>query len=793
MLKNFIKISFRSLKRNRLFSLINIFGLAFGLSVCLLIIFYIKDELSYDKYNSKFNRIYRVNSEMKYNGTTTLFAICPPPLGQALVRNFPEVESSVRFSLATNMRFKNETDEFEENKVAYCDSSLFNIFSFHLLEGDAKSALVEPKTIILSESTARKYFNSTNVVGKTITLDNDHSIYKVTGIIADIPEQSHFHFDLILSMASLDESKEDNWQALNYNTYILLRSNTDTVGFEKKISDFFRKSLANSNFDVNAFEKSGNYFGISLMPLKDIHLKSNRFRELDANSDIQYVYIYAAIAILILVLACVNFMNLSTARSTNRAREVGVRKVLGSSKKYLVLQFLCESLILTSAAIILAIIIARLLLPTFNELSGKNLTITIDTLKWLFPSIIILILIVGCSAGLYPAFFLSSFNPATVLKGKVSTGFKGFRLRSALVVLQFSISIFFIISTLIVFNQLNYIQSKNLGYGRNNILIVKNTSDIANPEIFKQEVKKIPGVLDATLTSFLPTSNNRWPRAIFANRNTSIQSEFWTVDADYINTLGIQMVKGRNFDSQMLTDSSGIIINQTAANQLGISDDPTNRILYCDTVKYHVIGVVRDFNFNSLRENISPVAMVLSHDWRSSLSIKVKNDKILDVLKSVQDKWNGFSRLKEMNYSFMDDDFNRIYSSEVRIGKTFTSFTALSILIACLGLFGLAVFASEQRTKEIGIRKILGADVSTILGLLTRDFILLVIISSIISSPLAWWVMKKWLEGFAYRDNIKWWVFLIGNLSAIVIAAISVSIQSIRAALVNPVISLKTE
>jgi putative ABC transport system permease protein len=483
-------------------------------------------------------------------------------------------------------------------------------------------------------------------------------------------------------------------------------------------------------------------------------------------------------------------MNLSTARSANRAREVGVRKVLGSSRKYLIAQFLSESIMVTLAATIIAVFAAWAILPLFNQIAGKSLAITAHTFTWLLPAMLIIIIVVGVLAGSYPAFFLSAFQPIHVLKGKLSTGFKGGFLRSFLVVFQFSISIFLIVGTIVIYNQLTYIRNKDLGFNRSQVLIIKN-ANAGDPKILKQQVKEIPGILDATLTHYLPTSNLSALNYVSSGSSKNIETQFWPVDADYISTMGMKVIRGRNFNEQFLSDSSSVIINETMAKMIGYKGDPAAKIK--DGKDYKIIGVVKDFNFNSLRDNITPVMLVMKDDWMASLSVRLNTANLPALMQQVQNKWKALQPNLQFEYSFMDEDFNALYNNEQRMGKIFIIFTTLAIIIACLGLFGLAAYAAEQRNREIGIRKVLGAEVGAIVAMLSKDFIKPVFISIIIASPLAWLIMQKWLEGFAYRQNFQWWVIAVTGLGALAIAFITVSYQSIRAALVNPVDSLRSE
>jgi putative ABC transport system permease protein len=800
MLKNIIKTAFRSLLKNKGFTFINVLGLALGLATCLLIVFYVFDELSYDHYNIKADRIYRVNMDLKYGGTVSSFAVAEPPLAAALMSNFPGVEKATRMIQSVGTQFKKGNEHISESKVVYADPNIFDVFTLPFIAGDPKTALSGPHTIVLSERAAQKYFGHIDVVGKNMFIVNENAAYKITGVMRNMPEQSHFYVDYFLSSASLPSSKSDNWNSFSYNTYILFRPGVDPKKFEASLNTLMRQHFGLDNYAK--FEKGGNYIKHNLTALTDIHLRSNRQYELGQNSSITYVYIFSAIALFVLLIACINFMNLSTARSANRAREVGVRKVLGSSRKDLILQFISESLLVTFFATIIAVLGAWLLLPFFNQMSGKDLTLSAQLLGWLFPILMVIIIVVGVLAGSYPAFYLSAFQPISVLKGKLATGFKGSNFRNFLVVLQFSISIFLIISTLVIYNQLNYIQHKNLGYNRSQVMVIKNMDVIDDAQTLKQEIKQIPGVANATLSSFIPTGSFRQPDAVFTNRvpdaKNALFTEIWPIDEDYLNTMGMGLAMGRNFSKGLKSDSSCVIINQTAARMLGYSNNPLNKKLYRhdDASKsmkeYTVIGVVKDFNFSSLRDNITPVVMLLGQD-KGALSVKINAKNMVPYIAKIENRWNLVSPNLRLEYSFMDQDFDATYRIEQRTGKLFLSFTVFALIIACLGLFGIAAYAAEQRNREIGIRKVLGANVSTVMALLSKDFIKLVLISIIIAAPLAWLAMHKWLEGFAYRQNIQWWVFAVTALGAIAIAFITISFQSVKAALANPIESLRSE
>ncbi|MDP9081483.1 MAG: ABC transporter permease [Bacteroidota bacterium] len=807
MIKNYIKTAFRGLMKNKGFTFINVFGLALGLATCLLIVFYVFDELSYDKFNTKADRIFRINNEIKFGGNEGSYAVSPPPTAAALKSDFPEIEHVARFRDRGGNQVKKGSKNIVEDRMVYADNSIFDIFTLPFVDGSKSNALTDPHTVVITEKMALKYFDRTNVVGQTLTF-NDTSLYKVTGVIKELPKQSHFHFDFFISMPTLNESKEDNWFSANFNTYILLKDGADVKRLSAKLPGFIRKHAGPQlqriiHLSFDKLEQSGNYFRFTLTPLTDIHLHSVSVAELEANSDIKYVYIFSAVAILILLIACVNFMNLSTARSSNRAREVGVRKVLGSPRKHLIAQFLTESILVTLFATLIALLAAWLLLPVFNKMSGKELVVTGQILSWLLPVLLLIIVVIGCLAGSYPALYLSAFQPIEVLKGKIAAGFKGGVFRSVLVVFQFCISIFLIIGTLVIYNQLKYIQSKDLGYNRDHVMIVRNVWSLGNSaKAFKQEVQKLAGVQNASLSGALPTGGYGNSSSLFKDpvidQKRAILAQIWPIDEDYLPTLGIKMVAGRNFSKEMVTDTAALVINEAAAKMLGFSD-PLNQPLYKPMdndakvmKKYTIVGVMKNFNYRSLKEDITPLIFTLDED-RGAVTVRIRSTNIPAIIQQIKNKYNSFSPTQEFNYSFMDEDFDAIYRSEQRIGTISVAFTSLAIVIACLGLFGLAAYAAEQRIKEIGIRKVLGANISTIVGMLSKDFIMLVLLAIVLATPLAFWAMHSWLQGFAYRQNIQWWVLALAGGGAITIAFVTISFQSIKAALTNPVKSLKSE
>jgi putative ABC transport system permease protein len=808
MFRNYLKVALRNLWKNKGFSAINIIGLAVGIAVCLLITLYVIDELRYDKYNEKADRIYRVDGDIQFGGNHFILAVAADPMGPTLKKDFPQVEQYVRFRGYGGFLVKKGTQNVQEDKVIYADSTLFDVFTLPIIEGDPKTALTAPHSIVITESVAKKYFNTTaNVVGKNFII-NDTGNYKITGVIKDVPKQSHFRYDFFVSLSSSEESRQNNWVSNNFNTYIVLKKGTDPKALEAQFDALVEKYVgpqvkAFLNMDMEGFKKSGNFDRYLLTPLLQIHLRSNKVAELGANSNIQYVYIFSAIAIFILLIACVNFMNLSTARSANRAKEVGVRKVLGSFKKDLIRQFLMESMLVSFIALLLALIIAWLLLPYFNQLSSKDIHLSFISVPLLLPTLVSITLVVGLLAGSYPAFYLSSFNPAQVLKGKLSGGFKRSWLRSGLVVFQFWISIVLIIGTVVIYKQLQYIQSIDIGFNRNQVLVVKNTYALGTQaKAFMQEIKKLPDVQNATMTDYLPTSGSRSDSPLFAdatlNQKGAVSAQIWQVDENYIPTLGMQMKLGRNFSTQFLTDSTGIIINEAAAKLLGFKD-PLNKPLYYlneinskNVTTYHIVGVVKNFNFNSLRENVTPLALMYG-EQNGSISFRISTGNAASLISKIEATYKKMAPGQPFAYTFMDEDFNSIYNAEQQVGNISITFSILAIVIACLGLFGLVTYAAEQRIREIGIRKVLGASVSNIVSMLSMDFLKLVFIASVIAFPFAWYFMNNWLQDFAYRINISWWIFAVAGIVALLIALITVSIQAIRAAMMNPVKSLRTE
>jgi putative ABC transport system permease protein len=808
MLKNYFKTAWRNLRKEKGFSAINIFGLAVGLATCLLITLFVIDELSYDKFNEHADRIYRVDCDLHINGSALNGTFSPPPMGPSLLKDYPQIENIVRMQARQVMYVKKGDETLVEHSTVLADSSFFEVFTFPLIAGDPHTALREPHTMVISEDMAKKYFGSDEAVGKNLLIDNKTN-FKITGVMRNMPAQSHFHFDFIRAMSEDEDSRSIYWLNNNPTTYILAkpgvtpaRINADLALTVTKYIGPQLQTAVHSTLEDMA--KHGDYFRYTVTPLTNIHLYSNIKGEFEANGNIRYVYIFTIVGILILLVACVNFMNLSTARSAGRAKEIGVRKVLGSLRGNLVYQFLVESVLTSFIALILSLLFVWVALPYLNHLAAKKMTMWPILEKNGIPLLVLGSVVVGMIAGSYPALYLSGFRPIQVLKGKLSTGFRNGWLRNSLVVFQFTTAIVLIIGTLVIYSQLNYIRNRELGYNRDQVLILKNTYPLnEHAKEFRDEALKIPGIMNGTITGALPNSGNNSSSAYFKDATTKVADATilgrWVVDANYIPTLGMQILQGRNFSPLMLTDTSGIIINETAVRFLGLKD-PINQTLYTFVTNdqkvgaFRIIGVVKDFNAGSMHNKIEPLVFHLGID-RADVSFRIHTANIPALIDKVKEQYNAVPGMagQPFTYTFMDDDFNKLYASDDQTGRIFITFACLAICIACLGLFGLVTYAAEQRTREIGIRKVLGASLGNVIGLLSKDFLKLVMVSALIAFPLAWWAMHKWLQDFAYRTNIGWWVFFTAGLSALAITLVTVSFRAIRAALANPVNSLRSE
>ncbi|MET4081814.1 putative ABC transport system permease protein [Pedobacter sp. UYP30] len=805
MLKNYIKIAWRNLIKHKTFSVINISGLAIGMSVCFIILLYVQNELSYDRFNKNADSIVRVAFQAEINGGKIFETNVMPPVASALKNDYAEVQDATRLQIAGIRKVTYKEKSFKDDQLAFVDANFFNIFTLPFIAGDGKTALLEPNTVVVTKALAQKYFGNENPIGKTLTLPNDNAQFKVTGIIDKVPVNAHFHFDMFASMGSLPSAKSDSWMASNFFTYLLLKPGYDYKKLESKLPSMVRKYMGpqiqqSMGISLEQFITKGNKMGFVLQPLTSIHLHSHANYELDVPGNAMYVYVFGVIAVFILLIACINFINLSTASATKRAKEVGVRKVIGSGRTQLIKQFLVESALLVFIALIISFILIQLTLPVFNSISDKNLNFGFN-IK-IIASFIGLGILVSVAAGIYPAFFLASFKPITVLKGQLKSSNKAFGVRSGLVVFQFFISVGLIIGTVVVQQQMQYIQNKNLGYDKEQILSIPNSYALReNEQVFKTDMLRDPRIISATVSSYKPAGPSSGSNALSfleGHENQIMKTQEYHVDEEYIPTFGMKMASGRNFSTAFTTDSTAMIINETAAKAYGWNNlTAVGKTIIRqnsdrgDNVPYHVIGVVKDFNFQSLHEPITSLLMTLHPD--QGLIFKVKTADIQGLLSTMKKQWSEFNTDEPFTYTFMDDLYNKTYAAEQKTGAVLNIFAVFTILVACLGLFGLITYTAEQRTKEIGIRKVLGASATQVVQMLSKDFVKLVLVACVFAFPSSYWIMGKWLQSFAFRINISWWMFVGAGLSALLIALITVSFQAFKAALANPVKSLRTE
>jgi putative ABC transport system permease protein len=810
MLKNHFTIAARHLVKQKMYSAIKIGGFALSIAACLLIALYIKDELSYDKHWAYGDRIYRITGEYKINGKVEKGADWPAPLAKTLKADFPEVEKAGRFMQAplfygagSNQirRADAEQNSFEEG-FSYADQDMLDILQLPMAYGDRTHALSEPNTMVIAKSKADKYFPGENPVGKTMILNNDTKHpYTIGGVMQDFPSTSHLHYDFLLTMTrhQLWGGEQTNWMASNYPTYVLLKPGADAAAFQNKLRQIL------TNYYVPAMKATGNKGAENIVknarmliqPIKEIYLYSGDIDDFIRKGDIRFVWLFGAIAVFILVIACINFINLSTAKSANRAKEVGLRKVVGSLRIGLIKQFLSESILFSVLSFLLGIAIAILLLPYFNTLAEKHLTIPWVS-WWLLPLLIAAAVIIGVLAGLYPSFYLSSFKPIQVLKGQLSRGSRNAALRNGLVVFQFTTSIILIIATLVIYHQTKYLLNKKIGFDKDQVLLLQGSNTLGNKlESFKNELLKSSRIKSVSLSDYLPVTGTKRDGNPFykegrANEDASVGGQKWQVDYDYIKTMGMKVVQGRDFSKEMRGDTAAAIINSAMANKLGLKN-PIGQRITNSWETFTVIGVLEDFNFESMKQSIVPLCLVLGKNNSSIVAVKINTANVKEVIGYVSTVWKNFAPNQPIRYTFLDESFASMYGDVIRTGRIFTSFSVLAVIIACLGLFALSAFMAEQRYKEIGIRKVLGASASGITMMLSKDFLRLVVISIIIASPLAYWGMTKWLQDFAYRISISWWMIAVAGLTAVLIAIVTISFQSIKAALLNPVNTLRSE
>ncbi len=803
MIRNYFKIAWRNLKKNKAFSFINIAGLAIGIAVCFVIMLFVQDELSYDRFNANADRIVRVVFKASINGGKINESHIMPPVAHALKSDYPEVEEATRLKQDGYPKVVFNQKTYKDARSFFVDANFFRVFSIPFIKGDPATALLQPNSIVITKELATLYFGNEEPMGRVLGY-NGSGLFKVTGVIEKIPPNAHFHADMFCSLQTINQANDPSWMISGYYTYLLLKKGTDYTKLEAKLPGMVTKYMGPQiqqamGMSLEQFRTKGNELGFAFQPLTSIHLNAVTGTELEAPGDIKYIYIFGAIALFMLLIASINFVNLSTAGGSKRAKEIGIRKVMGSGKTALVQQFLLESVLVTAIAVLLAAVLVQLALPAFNQLSGKQLQLGFHLNA--LAALAGLGLLVGLLAGIYPAFVLSAFKPIATLKGKFNAGTRTIGLRSSLVVFQFFISVSLITGTLVVYQQMNFIQHTKLGYDKDQLLVLSNSYALGNNErIFKEQLLKDSRVANITASGYRPagpTNSNNSLAYPLGKDNQIMKTLEYKIDEQYIPTLGIQMAAGRNFSPAFTTDSSAMLINETAAHAFGWGNNAIGQKIVRqnsdrgNNYVYTVVGVVKDFHFRSLHEAITPLLMVLAPE--QGLIVKVKTQDMAGLLASMQQQWKAFNTDEPFIYDFMDELYNKTYSAEQKTGTILTIFAVLTIFVACMGLFGLATYTAEQRSKEIGIRKVLGASVTQVTQMLSKEFLQLVLIGCVIAFPLSWWAMHQWLQDFAYRVTISWWTFVAAGASALLIALGTVSAKAIRAALANPVKSLRTE
>lgn len=809
MFKNYLTTALRILLRQKVYSGINVLGLTVGVTAALLILLYVSDELRYDNFHPDGDQIHRVTFRGKLEDQDFVSTLVGTQTAETMQLEIPEVQSVVRIAKWNTFPLRYEDKAFTEKQFLLADSNFFSFFNFELISGDKNEALNGPNKAVISEAAAKKYFDYNGVgdlspIGKIMAGGSDGKrTIEITGIAKNPPYNSHINFDFVLSMESWPESKSNIWLNSAVLTYFKIHKEANINSVQTKLDEFVPKYCGPEiqqflNLSMEEFLGQGGRIGLGIQPLSSIHLHSNILDELEPNGNIQYVYLFSAVAIFILILACINFMNLSTARSANRAKEIGIRKTIGALRTRLMGQFIMESFIYTILSFILAIGFTTVLLNPFNFVAGKMLTSDMLLQPSFIIGMIVLILIVGFLAGSYPSFYLTSFQPVEVLKGKIRAGMKSSGIRNGLVVFQFVISIALIICSLMVYNQVKYIQNKNLGFEKENIINLLHTVNLGeNGEAFKTELLSYPDVLGASFANRLPP-NIDWT-STFNDPSTGRTHLFaiYQMDYDHLQTMGYEMVKGRFFSKDFPSDSSAIILNETAARNLGITEPNGQKIksfFNSDEGEVsEVIGILKDFNFETLKSAIRPMAIMPKNTSNYEMAIRISGNNVADKVERIEAIWKKFAPQTPFEFSFLDQNFDAKYRSEQQLSSVILIFTSLAIFIACLGLFGLAAFTAEQRSKEISIRKVMGATIVQIITLLSKDFAKLVVIAFLIAIPITWFTIDKWLQEFEYHIDFSTSVVLISGSTAICVALLTISFQALKAALGNPVNSLRSE
>ncbi|WP_350286665.1 ABC transporter permease [uncultured Croceitalea sp.] len=811
MFKNHLKIAWRNLLKNKGFTLINIVGLSTGVAACILIAVYILHEGSYDKSVTDSAHIYRMINRDARDGKIEDGIHFSANTASTVLTDFPEVINAGRlndndlfYGAGSNeIRIDGQQMQHHEEGFTYADQSIIDIMDIAMVHGDASNALSEPNTLVISEKMSKKYFGNQNPVGKSIYLNgNNDQPFRINGVMENFASNSHMDYDFLLSLKDREfgEGEQTRWIQNNYYTYLKLRPGTNVATFQTKMShtlinDYIGPALKAAGFVMP--DNAEDFFSMWLQPLTDINLKSGTISfEASKRNDIKIIWIFGVVALFILMIASINFVNLSTAKSANRAKEVGIKKVVGSSKNTLINQFLTESVLITLIAFIVGLLLSFVLMPLFRDMSGKMLQIPWSNPLFI-PILLVAALFVGICAGLYPSFYLSRFKPSAVLKGKLAIGSKSSNLRSGLVIFQFAISIILIIGTLTVNQQMDFILNSKIGFEKEQVVQLYGTNMLGDKlPTFKEELENVNGISSVTVSDYLPLEGTKRNGNGFVNEgrdnlDETVFGQAWLIDEDYLETLGMQLVDGRNFSEDRSTDEEATIINQTMVKKLNLTDPIGKKISrYGDL--YEIVGVVEDFNFNSMKQEVEPLCFFLGRS-ETITSIKVSTADMTGLLKAVEGKWGQFMPNMDMRYAFMDDTFAKMYKNVSRIKTIFIAFAVLAIFVACLGLFALSAFMVEQRKKEISVRMVLGASFKSIYKLLTVNFLKLIGVAIMIAVPIAWFVMSRWLEDFAYRIQVGWQLFAFGAFIAMIIAVFTISYQSIGAALTQPAKNLRNE
>lgn len=807
MIRNYYVTALRNLRKHKSYFILNMSGLAIGIASFIFIALLVINELSYDRYHINTENTYRVQVKGQMMGQDLDMAVTASPMAQALLDDYPEVEKVTRIkeSGAWIIGYKNR--KFNEGGVLFADTMFFNVFKHDFIEGDPSTALIKPRSMVLTESFAAKYFGSEDPMGKFLTVEQDTNLYEVTAVIKDTPKNSHIQFDMLGSRSSYPNWDNNMWVSHNDYTYIVLNNNADQIAFEEKMQDIVVKYVGPqiSKFlgtTMEAWEQAGNSFGYYLMPIADIHLHSNVENELEANSDISYIYIYSLIAFILLFIAIINFVNLATAQSSSRSKEVGVRKVLGSNKGRLIYQFIFESVIISFIATVIAVVIISLLTPGFENLVGKELAIHFFSNPMALVALAGLAILIGILSGFYPAFILAGFQPAEVLKGRMKAGAKSGWLRNLLVVVQFAASIVIIVGTVIVYSQIDFMLSKNLGFDKEQILVVRRPDVLKDHlETFKTELLKNPSITGVANATSIPGKDNYWNNAHFIETNP--ESPYILMESrvsfGYGEVMGLELVEGRFHSREYPSDSLAVVINEAAVKLFGLEDPLGKHFLNKDddgsVEKMPIIGIVRDYNIHSLHRKIEPTLhRIMPGNWEGYMVIKLNNTQnVREIVSHIEEMWYKYSSNKPFQYFFFDEDYASLYESETTTGQVFIVFAGLSIFIACLGLIGLITYTTTVRRKEIGIRKVMGAGTGSLVRLLSSEFVKLLVIATVISWPLAYFAVNYWLRNFADRVFVNPVFFLLATLIVYAVGSLAISYQTIKASMSNPVDSLRQE